>query len=183
MIDALSADQLPQELDGLYIGGGFPETSAGRLAANRSFRESVRHKAEEGLPIYAECGGLIFLGEKIVIDGREFPLAGVFPVTFGMSKKPQAHGYSIFKVVGDNSFYSRGCQIKGHEFRYSTVLEYQETGETLAVEMERGTGFLDGRDGLVKNNVFALYTHVLAADTPQWARGVVAAAERYKRRE
>ncbi len=106
-INAMSASKLP-ELDGLYIGGGFPETSARELAANGSFRQSVKTAAENGLPIYAECGGLIYLGDSIVLDGEEFPLVGIFPVRFGMSAKPQAHGYTIFHVDRDNPFYRPG---------------------------------------------------------------------------
>ncbi|MCL7488912.1 MAG: cobyrinate a,c-diamide synthase [Desulfobulbaceae bacterium] len=180
MIDALEADSLPDTLDGLYIGGGFPETSARELAENVRFRESVRAEAEAGLPIYAECGGLIFLGRSIVLDGSEYPLAGVFPVTFGISGKPQAHGYSIFTVDRDNPFYRKGASIKGHEFRYSTILRWEGTDNDLAVRMERGTGFINGHDGLVRNNVFALYTHILAGGTPEWAPGLVKAANRYK---
>ena len=179
MIDALESSRLPDNLDGLYIGGGFPETSARRLSDNVSFRESVRNAAEEGLPIYAECGGLIFLGRSILLDGREFPLAGVFPVTFGMSRKPQGHGYSIFTVEHENAFYPVGTRIKGHEFRYSTVDSWDES-EELAFNMERGTGFQGGRDGLIKKNVLALYTHVLAPGTPQWAEGIIKAAGRYR---
>ncbi len=180
MIDALEADSLPSGLDALYIGGGFPETSARELAANKSFRDSVRHAAEQGLPIYAECGGLIFLGRSIILEDVEYPLAGVFPVTFGISRKPQAHGYSIFRVDGDNPFYPQGGTIRGHEFRYSTILQWDGTDNDLAVKMERGTGFMNGRDGLVSNNVFALYTHILAGGTPEWARGLTAAARKFK---
>jgi len=180
MIDALETDILPDNLDALYIGGGFPETSARELAENESFRLSVRRAAEQGLPIYAECGGLIFLGSSIVLDGREYPLAGVFPVTFGMSRKPQGHGYSIFTVEGDNPFYRKGMTIKGHEFRYSTVLQWGGSDADLSVTMDRGTGFMNSRDGLVKNNVFALYTHVLAGGVPEWAEGIVAAARKYR---
>lgn len=182
MIDALEADRLPGGLDGLYIGGGFPETSAAELAENVSFRDSVKTYAEKGLPVYAECGGLIFLGRSIVLDGREYPLAGVFPVTFGISRKPQAHGYSIFTADRDNPFYPEGTTIKGHEFRYSTILQWDGADDDLSVKMERGTGFANGRDGLVKNNVFALYTHVLASATPEWADGVIAAAGKYRRK-
>lgn len=179
LIDALSAASLPEGLDGLYIGGGFPETSARELAANNSFRESVRRAAEQGLPIYAECGGLIFLGRAIILTGTEYPLAGVFPVTFGMGKRPQAHGYSICTAERANPFYPPGATFKGHEFRYSTVLQWDGNPEELALKMERGTGFQSGRDGLVKNNVLALYTHVLAPGTPEWARGLVSAAQRF----
>ncbi len=161
------------EVDGLYIGGGFPETSARELAANEPFRRSIREAAERGVPIYAECGGLIYLGASIVIDNREYPLTNVFPVRFGMSNKPQAHGYSVFKVERSNPFYALGLTVKGHEFRYSTILEYQGTSAELAFEMTRGTGFMNGRDGLTYKNVLALYTHIHAEGTPQWASSFV----------
>ncbi len=171
-INALSDRSLP-ELDGLYIGGGFPETSAKDLAANGSFRKAVKDAAEAGLPIYAECGGLIYLGRSIIIGDEEYPLADVFPVRFGMSEKPQAHGYSIFTVESDNPFYPLGLEVKGHEFRYSTVLDWQGSEDQLVLKMKRGKGFMNGRDGLVKKNVFALYTHVHAEGTPEWAEGFI----------
>jgi len=179
MIDALQTEKLPDNLDALYIGGGFPETSARQLAANSSFRASVHQAAEKGLPIYAECGGLIFLGRSLVLEGEEFPMAGVFPITFGLAEKPQAHGYSIFTVERQNGFYPIGARIKGHEFRYSTVDHWHGQPEDLALKVERGTGFVSRRDGLVKNNVLALYTHVLAPGTPDWAPGLVRAATKY----
>ncbi len=167
-INAMQDQGLP-EIDGLYIGGGFPETGARELAANIGFRRSIKKAADQGLPIYAECGGLIYLGTSIVLDGEEFPLANVFPVRFAMSKKPQAHGYTTFLVDKENAFYSVGEVVKGHEFRYSKILEWRGADEQLAVHMERGTGFINGRDGLVYNNVLALYTHVHADGTPAWA--------------
>ena len=167
-VNALCDSSLP-ELDGLYIGGGFPETSARELAANTSFRQSVKSAAEDGLPIYAECGGLMYLGNSIVLDGEEFPLVGIFPVRFGMSAKPQAHGYSIFHVAKENAFYNQGADIKGHEFRYSKILDWQGTADQLVLKMTRGRGFIDGWDGLTYKNVLALYTHIHADGTPEWA--------------
>ncbi len=178
-IDALCSPSLPPDLDGLYIGGGFPETSARQLADNASFRASVREGVDAGLPVYAECGGLIFLGRSIILQGEEYPLAGVFPVTFALSSKPQAHGYSTCVVEKANSFYPVGTRIKGHEFRYSLVRQWEGNPEDLVVQMERGTGFFAGRDGLVKNNALALYTHVMASGTPQWVHGFIAAAQGY----
>jgi cobyrinic acid a,c-diamide synthase len=179
MIDALNSRELPLDLDGLYIGGGFPETSARQLADNASFRQSVRAHIDTGLPVYAECGGLIYLGRSIILNDNEYPLAGVFPVTFTLSSKPQAHGYSTFTVEKANSFYPLGARIKGHEFRYSMVQQWDGATEDLVLKMERGAGFHEGRDGLVKNNVLALYTHVLATGTPQWVTGFIAAARSY----
>jgi cobyrinic acid a,c-diamide synthase len=171
-MNALRDNILP-ELDGLYIGGGFPETSAGALAANTAFRQSVKKAAENGLPIYAECGGLIYLGSSIVLEEEEFPLVGVFPIRFEMSARPQAHGYTIFHVEKDNAFYSPGTEVKGHEFRYSKILEWQGSEDQLVLKMVRGQGFKNGRDGLTYKNVLALYTHVHADGTPEWAGNFV----------
>ncbi|MFH7320776.1 cobyrinate a,c-diamide synthase [Desulfurivibrio sp. D14AmB] len=171
-INALRDRELP-ELDALYIGGGFPETSAPALAANHSFRESVRQAANAGLPIYAECGGLIYLGESIALEGVEYPLAGVFPVRFGLARKPQAHGYTELLVEKENPFYSVGSVIRGHEFRYSTVESWPGAAAELVLAMGRGTGFSHGRDGLCFNNVLALYTHIHALGTPEWAVALV----------
>ena len=179
-INALTDGALP-ELDGLYIGGGFPETSARALAENSTFRASVKESGEQGLPIYAECGGLIYLGESISLEGEVYPLTGIFPVKFGMSVKPQAHGYSTCVVEEDNPFYEKGTRFKGHEFRYSTVLDYEPSGsEHLSLKLERGTGFMDKQDGLVHKNVFGLYTHVHADGTPEWAPGFVSTCRKYR---
>lgn len=179
-INALTAVELPP-LDGLYIGGGFPETSARELSGNSSFRASVRRAVEDDLPVYAECGGLIYLGESMELAGEIFPLVNVFPVHFAMMGKPQAHGYTIFSVEGENPFYPKGMEVRGHEFRYSRILRWQGTEADLVFAMERGVGFCHGRDGLVYRNVLALYTHVHAAGTPQWAMALVGKARHYKR--
>jgi cobyrinic acid a,c-diamide synthase len=174
-INALREGRLPN-LDALYIGGGFPETSAGALSANGSFRRSVKEAIDKGLPVYAECGGLIYLGRSICLDGEEFPLVGVFDVRFSLSKRPQAHGYTVIEVKRPNPFYPEGLRIKGHEFRYSRVEEWQGKEEELVFAMERGVGFMDKADGLLYRNTLALYTHVHALGTPEWAPAMVAKA-------
>lgn len=179
-INALTAEVLP-EIDGLYIGGGFPETSARELAANAGFRAALKKAAEEGLPIYAECGGLIYLGEQLTLEGVDYPLVGLFPIHFTLQAKPQAHGYTVLTADGDNPFYARGEIIKGHEFRYSRVEYYGGDPAKLAFRMERGIGFKDGRDGLTMNNVLALYTHIHALGTPGWAPALVAKARQYRK--
>jgi cobyrinic acid a,c-diamide synthase len=179
-INALKDSELP-EVDGLYIGGGFPETSARELSANVKFRNSVKKAAEAGLPIYAECGGLIYLGESMVLDGQTFPLVGVFPVQFGLMKKPQAHGYTVLGADRDNPYYPVATEIKGHEFRYSKILKWQGSDDDLALAMQRGVGFVNGRDGLVFKNVLALYTHVHATGTPQWAALLIGKALAHKK--
>lgn len=178
-VNALSAHELPEGLHALYIGGGFPETSAQALADNAGFRASLKAAIEKGLPVYAECGGLIYLGRSLLLDGQEYPLGGIFPVSFTLSRRPQAHGYSILHTRGENPFYPSGLRIRGHEFRYSVVQNW--TGETsrLVFQVERGEGFWEKQDGLVYKNALALYTHVLAGGTPEWAAGMLRAAERW----
>ena len=173
-------DQGLPDLDALYIGGGFPETHAGALADNQSFRQQLSALAEEGLPIYAECGGLMYLGEKLVLDSGTYPMAGVLPIVFGFSKKPQGHGYTILRVDHANPFYPVGTEIKGHEFHYSKAIEWGGDDADLAFTMTRGKGLTASRDGACYRNVLATYTHIHALGTPLWARSMVQNAARYR---
>jgi len=178
-ISALGDTKVPEDLDALYVGGGFPETHAHSLAANRLFLASLKQRAEEGLPIYAECGGLMLLAESIEFDGVTTPMAGVLPIKIGWSKKPAGHGYSEGEVDTENPFYPVGTKIRGHEFHHSLLLD--EGGErNTAVAVGRGTGVGGGRDGLLKGNVLALYTHIHAAGMGVWADGMLRAAATYR---
>jgi cobyrinic acid a,c-diamide synthase len=177
----LAEEELP-EIDALYIGGGFPETHARQLSENRTYALRIKTLAEAGLPIYAECGGLMYLGRELVLPEGTFPMTDVLPVVFGFSKKPQGHGYTIVRVDRDNPYFKPGTWIRGHEFHYSTV-ERLDAGEPdLAFAMERGNGIYQGRDGLCRNNVLATYTHIHALGTPQWAPALVRRARLFSRR-
>jgi cobyrinic acid a,c-diamide synthase len=178
-VDSLHDRELPQ-IDALYIGGGFPETHAQQLAANKSFRASVRERAQAGLPIYAECGGLTFLGESIIVEGTEHPMVGVFPVRFAIDAKPQGHGYSVLQVDQPNPFFEVGCTIKGHEFRYSRALDCLDGDISTACRVIRGKGFDGKRAGLVYKNVMACFCHVHALGTEQWGRALVGAARDFR---
>ena len=159
-------------IDALYIGGGFPETHAEVLAANIGFRRALRSAIEGGLPVYAECGGLLYLGERLIIDGKEFPMAGVFPLTFVLERRPQAHGYTVLEVKESNPYFSIGETLHGHEFHYSRIIEEKKCELALAFEVKRGYG-IDGRkDGLCYKNVLATYSHVHALGTRAWAKGL-----------
>ena len=177
----LVSDKIPP-VDALYIGGGFPETHARQLAENISFRQQLKTLAENGLPIYAECGGLMYLGEELVLDEGTFPMAGVLPVVFGFSKKPQGHGYTVVTVEQENPYYKVGSEIKGHEFHYSKVLKWRGTDKDLAFAMKRGAGFINQRDGVCYKNVLATYTHIHSLGTPSWAGAMVRNATAYKKR-
>jgi cobyrinic acid a,c-diamide synthase len=157
----------------VYIGGGFPETHARELAAAQDFRRRLKVLADRGLPIYAECGGLMFLGEGLQLEGEGFAMCGILPAVFGFSRRPQGHGYTIVKVVRENPYYAVGSEIRGHEFHYSSVIEWKGRPEELAFEMVRGKGIHAGADGLFYRNVLATYTHIHATGTPQWAPALV----------
>jgi cobyrinic acid a,c-diamide synthase len=178
---ALEKKELP-ELDALYIGGGFPETHAMALADNTIFRDSLKRAVEDGLPVYAECGGLMFLGKEILMDGKTYPMAGVFPLSFSLEKKPRAHGYTEVKVTEKNPFMKRGTVLKGHEFHYSepiggeVLLESADKEFTFVYEMRRGRGIADGRDGILYKNTLATYTHIHAIGSQAWVDGMLKVA-------
>jgi len=179
-ISALEDPVLP-EVDGLYIGGGFPETHAELLAGNRTFRESLLQAARGGMPIYAECGGLMLLAKSLTMEGRTFPMAGVLGIEVEVCRQPQGHGYTRVRADRPNPFYPLGTELRGHEFHYSRVTTLSGPEESLVFQVDRGQGVADGRDGVVRDNVLATYTHVHALGTPAWARGLVKAARRWRK--
>jgi cobyrinic acid a,c-diamide synthase len=178
-VSALSDHELP-ELDCLYIGGGFPETMAEALSRNSSFRKSVKRAAENGLPVYAECGGLIYLGEEIFSKTTRYPMAGVLPISFSLERRPQGHGYTILEVAGPNPFFEPGETIKGHEFHYSRPIITKPALASFAFRALRGGGIFDNQDGLCFANVLATYTHIHAGGFPLWAERMIRAALRFK---
>ncbi len=178
-ISPLKDRELP-EMDALYIGGGFPETHADKLAHNKTFSRQLKTLAEEGFPIYAECGGLMYLGEKLVLEDKVYPMVGILPVAFDFYKKPQGHGYTIVTVEGKNPYYDIGTEIRGHEFHYSRVSKWTGNERDLVFRMKRGVGIHKDQDGIVYKNVLATYTHVHALGTPGWAAALIRNAVKFK---
>ncbi len=174
-------EKVPPAVDGLYIGGGFPETHAAELAANETYREALKNRAAQGLPIYAECGGLMYLGEALTLEEKTYPMAGILPVAFDFTQKPQGHGYTQVTVSKDNPFYKVGIEIKGHEFHYSRVIKWDGTDEQLVFKMLRGNGITAGGDGASYKNVLATYTHIHALGNPGWAETMVRNATEFQK--
>jgi cobyrinic acid a,c-diamide synthase len=181
VISPFASDAIPP-VDALYIGGGFPETHAHELSNNVGFRKQLKELAQGGLPIYAECGGLMYLGEELVLEERSYPMAGVLPVVFGFFKKPQGHGYTIVAVDQKNPYFDIGTEIRGHEFHYSKVLKWRGTDNDMAFAVKRGAGFLNKRDGVCYKYVLATYTHIHALGTTSWAGALVRNAMAYQKR-
>jgi len=178
-ISALEPKTLPR-LDALYIGGGFPETNAERLADNRVFKGSLLQAVKAGLPVYAECGGLMYLSRDLVIDDRTYPMVGVFPVDTVMHRKPQGMGYVHVEVASRNPFYPLKSVLVGHEFHYSTVVGLEKTSIQSAFRMLRGHGIDGSRDGLCIENVLGTYVHLHALGAPQWSAGLLRAAAEFR---
>ncbi len=123
----------------------------------------------------------MYLCDSLDMQDRSYPMAGIFPQSTTLCPKPQGLGYVEALVARDNPFHPTGAVIRGHEFHYSACLSAKRCGpEQFALEMQRGQGMNQGRDGLMRKNVFAGYTHIHALGTPHWAPNFVAAAERFR---
>jgi len=173
-ISPLADGELPA-IDGLYAGGGFPEEYAAELAANRSLRDELARRIGQGLPVWAECGGLIYLSKALVKNGELHEMVGALPVIVEQTMRPQGHGYVQASTERSNPFLTEGTELYGHEFHYSCLMEDRDQLPTV-FRLTRGIGVGRGRDGLLVGNMVASYTHLHALATPSWADGMVNAA-------
>jgi cobyrinic acid a,c-diamide synthase len=172
--DTLNDQQLP-EIDGLFIGGGFPETQMQRLEQNQSMRSALQHAIENGLPCYAECGGLMYLARSIHWQGQRRQMVGVIPGDIVMHERPQGRGYirltatpQIPWPVNEHSEHV----ICGHEFHYS-ALENLPDDIVYAFNVKRGTGINGKYDGIVYKNLLANYAHLRNTRQSPWVHGFV----------
>jgi cobyrinic acid a,c-diamide synthase len=166
-------DRLP-EIDGLYIGGGFPEFFLNDLEANRSLRKDIAGAIEGHLPVYAECAGLMYLCKGIWWQDRFHEMVGAIPAEVELSRRPQGHGYVVAEVIKENPLFPVGLTVRGHEFHHSRLIETK--GLDFAYRMRRGRGIKGEVDGITYKNVFAAYTHLHALGTPEWAEALVSLA-------
>jgi cobyrinic acid a,c-diamide synthase len=148
-------DELP-EVDGLYIGGGYPELHAAALEAGAA-RRQIKKASEEGMPIYGECGGLMYLGEELMMETGSYRMVGALPGSTVMTRKLVSLGYARAEVVGSNPLAGMGRSILGHEFHYSRFDCKRDA--RFAYRMSRGKGILDGQDGLVEHSTLGGYLH------------------------
>ena len=162
------------EIDGLYLGGGFPEFFLESLEANRELRHDIADAVEDGLPVYAECAGLMYLCQGIRWQGRYHEMVGAIPAEVEIDHHPRGHGYVVAEVTAENPLFPVGLTLRGHEFHHSKLVKAE--GLKFAYRMRRGRG-VDGKvDGVIYKNVFAAYTHLHALGVPQWAEAFVSLA-------
>ena len=173
---ALTTPRLPR-IDGLFIGGGFPESHIDRLAANASLRHDIAAAAGEGLPIYAECGGLMYLSRSIAWKGEKGDMVGVVPADAVVQERPQGRGLVVMEETVAMPWPTpRGAtkpvRVKAHEFHYAR-LENLASGCRFAYRVVRGDGITGTDDGIVVGNVMASFTHLRDTSRARWAERFV----------
>jgi cobyrinic acid a,c-diamide synthase len=164
--DTLKDKQLPP-CDGLFIGGGFPEMQLKLLSANKLLMGDIKSKIEQGLPTYAECGGLMYLTNKITTNNGSYSMVGVIDADTKMTQKPIGRGYVQLAPLDSHPWKNVAKKIKAHEFHYSK-LENINPNTRYAFEVLRGVGVDNKRDGIVKYNLLASYTHLRNVAGNQW---------------
>lgn len=166
--DTLHDKALPEHIDGLFIGGGFPETQMAALAANAPLRQGIREAIEGGLPAYAECGGMMYLCRGLHWGERYAEMVGLIPADCVMHRKPIGRGYALIAETAASPWPERPPHSRAvHEFHYSS-LENIAPGLQYAYRLERGHGIADGRDGIVYKNLLASYVHQRQVSGNRW---------------
>lgn len=163
--------------DGLYIGGGFPEILGSKLAKNQTMKKLIKNLAEDNLPIYAECGGLMYLTKSISSNNKKYKMVGVFDAETSMTKRMKLN-YTKGKI-NPSIISERSHSLQGHEFHYSK-LDSVSTDSKFAYELEIGDGIKNHKDGLIQYNSLASYGH-LYFDSSNYAKNFVKNCIKYSR--
>ena len=173
MFDTLHDRALP-DVDGLFIGGGFPESRMQLLEANCELRAAIRQAIENGMPAYAECGGLMYLARSLSWNERKSEMVGIIPADIIMHTHPQGRGYVRLQET-ENSIWPgapQQAEFSAHEFHYSS-LENVSSPLKFAYTVKRGTGVDGKNDGIVINRLLACYSHMRDTEQHRWAHRFV----------
>jgi cobyrinic acid a,c-diamide synthase len=171
---------LPPDLDGIYFGGGYPELFAEELSANTTLRTRIREKSLEGMPVYAECGGFMYLCTDLQGgNGRRFPMAGCFPFATRMLPRLKALGYREVCLSRDVVLGRRGAVMRGHEFHYSEIVEPLPPAQT-AYRVAGRAGMERTLEGYVSRRTLGSYIHLHWGSEPQAADAFVQACRSYR---
>jgi len=151
-------DKKIPKCDGLYIGGGFPEILGNNLSKNQIMKKSIKKLSEDNFPIYAECGGLMYLTKSITNNNKKYKMVGLFDAETVMTKKMKLN-YTKGKLSSKNILSNTLHAFRGHEFHYSQ-LESVPSDSKFAFSLEIGEGIINQQDGLIQNNTLASYGHL-----------------------
>lgn len=173
-------DSVLPDVDGVYIGGGYPELFGTELESNTSMKESILAASKRGMPIYGECGGLMYLTEKIItadmsksahitapMGNAQYSMTGVLPGKTLMGTK-RVVSYNVGQCFVDCIIGDKGSSFKGHEFHHSEIIDLPADAKYV-IELTRGVGIVDGWDGLSVNNVVGCYAHLHGASYREFA--------------
>ena len=168
--DTLRDPHLPPELDGLFIGGGFPETQMDALEANASLRAEIRAAVAGGMPIYAECGGLMYLSRSITWHGTRRTMVGAIPGDAVMQARPQGKGLVRLRETGQSPWPGAPAgPIAGHEFHHA-ALQNLPPETRFAYDVLRGHGISGDADGIVLRRTLAAFSHLRGVGPYPWPR-------------
>ena len=176
----LRDEKLPEQTDGILLGGGYPELYAAELGKNSRMRESIRRAAEEGMPILGECGGYLYLLEELEgEDGNMYPMAGVFSGSGKREERLRHFGYVTVQTGADSSYLKKGQQIRGHEFHYWHCQKDETEG---ALEAKKPLGGKKWPAMRIKHQVTAGFPHLYYPSLPEFAERFARACMEYGQR-
>ncbi len=188
-VNSLVDQQLPEAIDGLFIGGGFPEEHCKQLSSNSTFRQSVYLAIDQGLPTYAECGGLMYLCRKLISKDGQMEMVGIIPADAKMEETPQGRGLIRYSETEQMPWPTDSANIatglnspvgdtahteifSAHEFHYSHLVNIHQP-LNFAYKIHRGSGIDGQHDGIIYNNLLACYAHLQDTSQNHWAKRFV----------
>jgi cobyrinic acid a,c-diamide synthase len=171
----LKDKKLPDDINGIYLGGGYPELYAKKLESNRTLRRDIKDFADKGLPIYAECGGLMYLGKGLKnLNGKGYKMVGIFSWVSRMLKKIKSLGYREVKTTDGSPFLKKGHRIRGHEFHYSEIDEPpRRIKRVYIINPKSKIRNPKSNEGFLYKNTLASYIHLHFASNPKFAKGFI----------
>ncbi|PIE40895.1 MAG: cobyrinic acid a,c-diamide synthase [Gammaproteobacteria bacterium] len=185
MFSPLRDNALPENIDGLYLGGGYPELHLGKLAAKQGLLQQIQQASRNGMPIYGECGGFMYLcrhialADKVMPDSAAGKMCHIFDVDIQMYTRLQSLGYREITLLSDTLIGKKGDVIRGHEFHYSSIAGGSEGNKAGVYQVASRTGQQISLQGYQKNNTLGSYLHVHFGSNPNAARRFVDCCARY----
>lgn len=174
--------KLPSDIESIYIGGGFPELFASELSKNTTLRKDIYQRARDGMPVYAECGGLMYLVKSLVdFKNKAFPMVGIFNVVVCMDKRRRALGYVNIKTLQDNIISNKTDTNKAHMFHWSYI-DNKKKAVAYCYQVTKDKGKVS-YDGLIRENILASYTHIHFGTNINLAKKLINACKTYKKRK
>ncbi|MCF8066962.1 MAG: cobyrinate a,c-diamide synthase [Desulfobacterales bacterium] len=178
----ISDKLLPENIRGIYFGGGYPELFSKELAGNKTLRNQIKDKSNQGMPIYGECGGFMYLCEDICDpDKNTYPMTGCFPLKSAMTPKLRSLGYREVTLTTDSILGKQGLTVRGHEFHYSEIINIDDCNIKTVYSVSRGPGKVLKNEGFLSYKTLGSYYHLHFGSRPEAARSFVEACKKHNK--